>query len=165
MKLYKYLILLLFCSISQANDLQIRYGIGIFVPDTKNPTEIILVSLAHQRPFLKDLLVNKIELGAFSDSRSDLGRRSSGYIADSIGLRIQPFQGFYVESLWGLSALSHTDSWLGSHFQFMQDLGIGFVDSNSSTIGLSYKHISSAGLFLPNKGRDFIVIQIGIPLK
>lgn len=90
-------------------------------------------------------------------------RSSSGFLGYSVGLRVKA-QYIYVESLWGICGISHPDNtFLSGNFQFMQDLGIGFIDELGRSIGISYKHISNAGIQIPNKGRDALQIQVGIP--
>jgi|SRR5581483_378658 len=103
----------------------------------------------------------KYEAGLWADSNGD-GRSSSGYGAASLGL--EPRLGtFYVHSFWGLAYITNTDTQLSTNIEFMQDFGLGLRDSRGVGIGLGYKHVSNAGIKLPNRGRDFLCIQMQIP--
>lgn len=55
----------------------------------------------------------------------------------------------------GIGFISDTDVYLGGHLEFNHNLYIGIKDKHDKSIGLSYRHISNAGLFMPNVGRDF----------
>lgn len=166
-KVYKVVLMLatiVSLTISADPEIQTRYGVGVFVPNASNPAEVKLLSFALQDQF-GSMFIHKGEIGFYGDSRADLGRRTSGYLGYSLGVRVGPqLTGLYLETLWGVAAISHTDVWLGGNLQFMGDLAIGFQDRQGKCIGVAYKHISSAGIFMPNKGRDFLVIQVCVPL-
>ena len=83
------------------------------------------------------------------------GRKTSVYFAPAWGYRIVPFKGIYVEAYIGVGLISRPDSQLGGHFQIFHDVNFGFSQGGWG-LGLGFKHISSAGIYSPNKGRDFL---------
>lgn len=68
--------------------------------------------------------------------------------------------GVFARAVWGPALLTHRDADLGGNFQFNQDFTVGLRDSMSS-IGLGYKHISSAGFYKPNRGKDYMYLVLG----
>lgn len=105
--------------------------------------------------------IHQYEFGLFADA-SGHDRKSSGFGFYSVGVEVDP--GYMVlRSLWGIGLISTPDSMLGGMFQFTQDFLVGLRGKNGNTIGIDYKHISSAGIEIPNKGRDFMTIQVEIP--
>lgn len=138
-----------------------KYGLGIFNSAKNSKAEVKMVSVGHQSPIF-GYMIKQWEVGGWMDSRSDLGRKSSGFANGSIGVNID-IGNFYAQSLWGAGVVTTRDSMLGGNFQFNQDLGLGLKDSRGVGIGLNYKHISSAGIFKPNEGRDFFAIKLTIP--
>ena len=159
----KKLILLFLISLNaRGEDLSLKYGLGIAGSAKDSPSEVKVFSLTLQRPLIGNHLIDQYELGFFSDSRQDLGRQHSAFGFYSVGLNVDVGY-FYAQSLWGVGAITTPDAYLGGNFQFTQDLSAGIKDSSGYSIGLDYKHISSAGLELPNKGRDFMMIRLSLP--
>lgn len=158
----KLLLILLFCIPSFAGEIQARYGLGIEIPEPTYKAEVKHFSLAYQTD-LPPLFIEKTELGAWFDDNA--ARSSSAFISYSVGLRIK-VQYIFAECLWGGALISTPDNvFLSGHIQFMQDLGIGLIDELNRTIAITYKHISNAGIQLPNKGRDALQVQVGFPLE
>lgn len=137
-----------------------KYGVGVLSTADYGQAASKIFSLGYEDEFFGPL-ISQWELGVFSDS-SGHGRLSSGFGFYSIGVEVNPGY-LVVRSLWGAGLITCPDSMLGGNFQFTQDLLIGVRDNRRNMIGLVYKHISSAGLELPNKGRDFLTIQVEIP--
>lgn len=138
-----------------------KYGLGLKTKDQESISEVKMFSIGRQSPLLY-ILDQKWEVGMWSDQHGD-GRKSSGFGGWSMG--VEPKIGtFYVHSFWGVIGITTTDSMLGSNLQFMQDLGMGVRDARGVGIGVGYKHISDAGIKMPNKGRDFFFAQLQIPL-
>jgi hypothetical protein len=80
----------------------------------------------------------------------------------SLGLGVKVDAGHvFAAGVWGPSYYSSPDGYLGGRFQFNQDLTVGLQDS-FNTIGVGYKHISSAGIYKPNKGRDYLYFRLGV---
>lgn len=161
MKLFATLLLFLSTSVF-AGDFVGKYGVGIFVPDSQSPVEVKLFSAAYQDTFWKDVLLYQIEGGVFADAHGG-GRSSSGFAAASVGVRVTP-PVLYAESLWGAAFITSPDSMLSTFYEFTNDTCLGIHDDRGRAIGACYKHFSNAGIQLPNKGRDFILIQFHVPL-
>lgn len=136
-----------------------KYGVGTFLPDQKSKAEVKLFAVGYQNELL--FLDYKLETGLWADSGGS-NRSSAGFGAASLGL--EPHLGvFYIHSFWGLAFITDTDSMLSTHYQFMQDLGLGVGDNRGIRVGVGYKHISNAGIKSPNRGRDFLYINLQIP--
>lgn len=100
------------------------------------------------------------ELGAYVDNGGQ-GRRSAVVGKVQLGVKPGPETGLYGKAFIGPCVISATDVLLGGHGQFCTDVGIGVRD-RETFMGLGYMHISSAGLAKPNKGRDFVVLDMGV---
>lgn len=137
-----------------------RYGVGVFEDmGTASPTKAF--SLGYEEDWFGPF-VRQCELGLYADPRGSDGRRSGGYGFISAGVEVKA--GYLVlRSLWGLGAITHPDVRLGGPFQFAQDALVGVRGLNNNVIGINYKHISSAGIYSPNMGRDFVSVQVEIP--
>ncbi len=64
---------------------------------------------------------------------------------------------FYIEAGIGATVLNHAsfaDKDLGSAFQFGDHIGLGFLVTPQSRLGLRYSHFSNAGIKTPNPGLD-----------
>lgn len=157
----KYLLLLLLTTTVLADDLTVKYGPGVF-QSAKNGHETLNATLGYQKELLY-LLSYQIEVGGWSDKRIDLGRRSSMYGSYSIGSTVNASY-MYAEAFLGVAGITNPDSYLGGHFQFNNDLGIGFRDKYGKRIGINYKHMSSAGLYNPNVGRDFLLLKLSFDI-
>jgi hypothetical protein len=130
-----------------------------FVNANGNAHETKGLSLAYQSEFM--FFRTKLDGGMWWDSREG-GKPSAFGFA---GLGVEPQYGpIYVNFFQSVGLISHTDQYLGGHFQFMEEIGLGFRDLKEGTsVGLFYRHISNAGLTQINKGRDYIGIQVMIP--
>ena len=154
--------LALLSSTAYAGNLIGKYGLGIMVPDSRSVAEVKLFSLGYQHDYWKDLLLAQYELGVFADAHGE-NRKSSGYIAASTGIRVSP-GAVYAEVLWGVALITSPDSMLSTVYEFTNDTVIGLRDSRGRAFGIGYKHFSNAGIKLPNKGRDFILVHLQFPL-
>lgn len=137
------------------------YGVGVFQKESKSFADVKLFNIGTQWDLYK-LFKQKFEAGVWTDVKFE-NRRSSGYAAYSVGIRVEP-QFLYVESYWGAGLITHTDGMLSTNIQFMNDTGIGVQDNAGRFIGINYKHISNAGISYPNLGRDFLTIKVGFSL-
>jgi hypothetical protein len=156
---------LLVSSPCHADDFQeqsyVKYGVGVFSSALDSSVEVKTISAGHHWA-LGDLFITQVELGGWTDSRCDLKRSGSFFTDAAFGVSVNAGY-FYAQTLFGGAFLSATDSYLGSHLQFNEDMGIGIKDARGVGVGVSYKHMSSAGIFKPNTGRDFGTIQVTIP--
>ncbi len=138
-----------------------KYGLGLFNSAKDSAVEVKTLSIGRQKQ-MGSHFVWQWEAGVWSDSRRDQGRSSSFFGNMGMGLNVDA-KNVYAQALWGIAAISNTDAYLGGRAQFNQDFSIGLKDSKGVRIGVSYKHISSAGIFEPNIGRDFATIRLAVP--
>lgn len=160
----KYLLgfILLFSSISQAYELGLKYGVGFGLPNATDNTEAKLLSFEASNE-LGSLLRHKLSLGAWFDPHPEFSRTSAAFGAYSVGLRVEAGY-LYLENYFGLALISSTDSMLSSTFEFTEEVGAGIKDNKGRFLGIEYRHFSNGGLQLPNKGRDFVLINTGVEI-
>ena len=145
----------------RSRQLFLKYGVGFGSSAKERAVEVKTASIGKQRQFF--IFIDQWEVGGWFEQSNDPSRKSSGFIDYSVGLNVDAGY-LYVQSLWGVAAITTKDSYLGGNFQFNQDFSLGVKDARGVAIGLNYKHMSSAGIFTPNVGRDFISIRLGVPL-
>lgn len=133
---------------------QIRYGIGI-----GNSGKASIISGGYVDDIIGPL-VQQYEFGAYFVPTNIMGAKSSAFGGYSIGLDTRP-DNVVIRATSGVAIVTSPDAVLGGPIQFNHDLFLGVNDSSSS-IGLCYKHISSAGIYSPNLGRDFLMVQASI---
>ena len=150
-------ILFLMPNTGLADAVLFRYGLGFGAPAQVGRGEIKWFSIGLEKEHDRPEIVSLAELGVIADMKESLNRRSSVFASYGVGTKMQlgPVQTRYV---WGVGYLSHPDGLLSSHFQFTHDLTFGLYDRKSG-LSLGYKHISNAGITLPNRGRDFITLR------
>lgn len=100
------------------------------------------------------------EVGGYVDNVGG-GRRGSALGKVQIGVKPGPDTGIFGKVFTGPCLLTNTDTYLSSNVQFCTDFGIGVRDAYSF-VAVTYSHISNAGLKLPNKGKDFLVMEAGL---
>lgn len=151
------LALLALTSTAQA-DLTLSVGVGKnIMKQNGTPFErMVAVGFEHEFPvgvFLRP------EAGYFLDTSGKT--LSSIWVAPLLGVRAKSKVGPALHLAVGPGYLQNPDSTLGGHFQFSLEGGIALEDENLA-IGLVWKHLSSAGINMPNQGRDFICAQVRI---
>lgn len=137
---------------------------GLLLKYMVNPTHPSMekgLAVGRQTEF--SVLEVKTEGGFWIDNTKKPGAKSSAFIQGSLG--VEPTAGaFYANVFQGIAAISSPDSVLGGPVQFVEEAGVGIRDKDKFVgVGIFYKHISSAGIFKPNLGRDFFGIQVFIP--
>ena len=158
----KWILSLLLITVPVQADSIVKYGLGVGSSAKNSNTEVKTISIAYQENAFGPIIY-QLEGGIWTDSRSDVKRKGSGFGDAGIGFNIDAGN-LYCQTVVALAIITDTDSMLGSHFQFNNDLAIGLKDRDGNSIGLNYKHISNAGLVSPNIGRDFIMMRLAIPL-
>lgn len=99
------------------------------------------------------------EAGYFEDISGN--GKSSFWAAPLFGVRALSKVGPELHIAFGPGYLQNPDQILGGHFQFSLEGGLGITSLDGKTyIGVAWKHLSSAGIEMPNQGRDFLVIQL-----
>jgi len=156
-KLLPLLLFLAFSSLASADAVvNVGVGKGIFgAPGT--PFERS-VSGGYQWVIGTDFFVRP-EAGWFEDLSGH--GESSLWVSPLIGVRTISHFGPELHIAVGPAYLQNPDQVLGGHFQFSLEGGVGISDGKTS-LGLEWKHLSSAGIEMPNQGRDFISIQLRI---
>ncbi len=134
----------------------LKVGVGL----NSDPSSVRTLFVGYQRP-LTQLLFYQLELGALKDNHDAYGIRV--LTSASIGVSTVSSSGIYIKVFFGPSFLSHPDDRLSGHFQFNNDFELGIKGTNDISIGLNYKHISNAGIVMPNLGRDLLLIKIQLP--
>lgn len=152
------LIALLLLQSVQADDYSFRMGPGIV--DGKQTGTVKTFSFRQETPLVYSLQT-ALEGGFWNDTEAS--RHSSAFALGQVGVKPGSETGLYGSAFIGVAALSHTDSLLGGHVQFVENIGLGVRDEMTFT-SVDYRHFSSAGLSKPNKGRDFFVFSVGIRL-
>lgn len=90
---------------------------------------------------------------------------TSGYAFVQFGSVLHPFDWMYVDHYFGPGYVMKGNSKIAEGLNFSMHIGIGWRDPmKGTTIGMNWKHISNAGIRKPNKGMDFVLIQVGIPI-
>lgn len=146
-----------------AGDITFKYGLGFDQPNQDGVAETKYISLGYINPISR-IFNNKFDLGAWFDSLdADKLKRSSGFVSDSLGIRVEPGY-FYGETYFGASYITQVDSQLGTQFEFTEELGFGIKDNKGKWCGFEYRHFSNAGMSQINKGRDFFLFNVGFNL-
>ena len=157
------LLLLLASSQAHAGDFFYKYGVGIFRSADYGFGETKFASLGLQGN-VSGPMIWQLEGGGFFDNAGPgSGRGSSAFGNFSMGLEARPGY-FFIQSLWGVGGITHPDAMLGGPFEFNQDLIIGVKDFWGVGFALDYKHMSSAGIYNPNVGRDGLLLRASVRL-
>lgn len=157
----KYLLLIIFIfsfsSYAQEDQIVLDGGLGIFHSGERGLSETKLFSLGVQEDLwgpLKDRAI----VGGWIDV-TGAGKSSSAFAGGQLGFEVNR-DGLVAGIFSGPTIISSPDVLLGGHFQFMDDLHLGIQDEHDNYFGVFYRHLSSAGLEMPNIGRDVIGIEI-----
>lgn len=153
--------LFVFSSFAKA-DTVAKYGIGVARSADGGYSTTKHLSLSRQS-VAYGMFVQQIELGFWTDSARWQGRSGSVYGDYSVGLETQTVSGIYAQTLVGPALISSPDAYLGGYFQINTEATLGIRGENGISIGLLYKHLSSAGIYKPNVGRDFLLFRVGVP--
>lgn len=146
------LFILLFSLNSFADEVTMRFGVEP-VKKQNSFSDVKHLSIGLEAD-LKENVYYKFDLGYWADKRK--GAENSFYFAPALGLTISPWI-FKAKVYAGVAAISETDTYLGGHFQFYEGVYLGIFEGKAS-IGLDLFHLSSAGLYSPNIGRNFFTL-------
>jgi hypothetical protein len=134
------------------------FGLGMFNSAIKSPAEVKVVNVGYRSHIISGIYW-QFKGGVWGDSGGN-GRKGGGYLSSGPGLTVD-LKPFEIRSGWGLAAISHPDAYLGGHIpQFNGELYLGVRDRKGNGVGFQLEHISSAGIFEPNKGRDFLILVL-----
>lgn len=146
-------LIFLFCLHADASDLVLRFGIEP-VKKSGSYSDVKQLSLGYEAS-ISDNTFWKIDVGYWTDNRTNAS--DAAYLAPALGLVIRPWI-FKMKVFAGFAAISDTDNYLGGHFQFYEGLYLGLFEGKAS-IGFDLFHLSSAGLYAVNKGRNFFTLS------
>jgi hypothetical protein len=161
MKYLLALFLLFLSTCSFADEAFVGYGLGVSESAVNSKAETKMVYIG-EREFLLNGIYWQNKLGFWGDGSGNPNRSSSFYGSSGLGLELD-LQPLELHSGYGLAAISSPDEYLGGRFpQFQGEAGAMLRDKKGDGIGLTYTHISSAGLVTPNQGRDFVTLELSI---
>lgn len=153
------LCILLFCSVVQADEGFMSFGVGAFNSAKEHTGEVKAGNLGLREEIYQGIYW-QYKLGYWGDGSGDPTRKGSFYASTGPGMLID-LRPLELRAGYGLAAISTPDSYLGGRFpQFNGEIYAGLRDHRGNGIGLQYEHISSAGIVTPNQGRDFMVLQL-----
>jgi hypothetical protein len=141
---------------AQDDQIFVDGGLGVFNSGKNSLSETKTLAIGLQED-LWGPLKQRGAVGAWLDNAGQ-GKSSSAFASGQLGFEVD-HQGLIGGIFSGPAVISNTDVLLGGHFQFMEDLHLGIQDRNNY-IGVFYRHLSSAGLEMPNIGRDLVGIEI-----
>lgn len=102
----------------------------------------------------------KAEIGAIEDLRPNSAHQD--YVAFGPGVDFY-YKNLFLSVFMSGSFISPKDSYLGGHFQFHEDLYFGIKTNSDIRISTFFKHISSAGIYTPNRGKNSTGLCLSIP--
>ncbi|CAM6003922.1 unnamed protein product [Sphagnum balticum] len=160
MKKYALLVALLVATPVFAQDeFLIDAGLGAFstIGDTLAQVKFGKIGLQED---LWYALKQRFNVGGWLDARD--GMANSGFAGYQLGFVVQ--NDIYEMSIFsGPSVITSPDTSLGGRFQFNETVFFGIKDKLGNSIGAAYNHFSSAGIEMPNLGKDFLCLEIKFP--
>ena len=157
----KYLLLFLLATQAFADEAFVDYGLGVGPSAISSEIETKNVDVGYRYYFIKSLYwQNKI--GYWDDNSGNPIRSSSLYTTSGLGILFS-LSHVEVRSGIGLAFITAPDGYLGGVVpNFNENLGVGIRDDDGAGFGLEYNHLSSAGIYSPNIGRDFINLEFSL---
>jgi len=155
--MFKYIVficLIIYSTPIRADNALVDFGVGV-----GNSSGSRILSVGVQEDLLTVFKVRWIT-GGWLDRSND--RSSSGYVFGQMGAEID--SGSVLTSVFiGPGLITEKDDLLGGNIEFLSSLNIGLQDKNRNYLGVGYRHVSNAGLYEPNIGRDFVVLEFMCP--
>lgn len=148
-----------FTSRSEAAEYSVKFGPSIQNDSTNGSSKLFGIRRQESISFG---IHSAFELGGYVDN-GGAGRKGAALFKAQLGVTPGPEVGTFAKAFFGPCLISARDTQLGGYGQFCSDIGIGIRDRDSS-VTIGYGHISSAGLALPNHGRDFLMFELGLSL-
>ena len=151
------LILLFYSSQTHAQEIFLSYGLGAFNSSASLPSPTINGGYRYE---LYNGFYWHLTGGYWKDNSTDPTRKSSAYFSTGPGLLVD-LNPVEIRNSVGLAAITNPDGYLGGSFpEFNEEIYVGLRDRHGNGIGVKYDHISSAGIYQPNIGRDFIMLEV-----
>jgi len=150
-------LLLIFDKGADADEMYLTGALGVFNSGKSSLSETKFANVGYRSPL--GMFTQQVEIGGWID-RFGQGRADSAYTAYQVGWQVDA--PLIARIMTGPCMITTPDVYLGGRLNFKEDLYVGEEDSQGRTIGIKYNHISSAGIYTPNIGRDALGVEIGI---
>lgn len=134
------------------------FGVGVANSAKHGPGEVKTYNLGYREDLIEGFYWQG-KAGLWGLGANSEGQKSSGYGTTGLGFRVD-FTPVEFHAGWSAGLITTPDSFLGGVFEFQGDLGVTLRDRHGNGIGLAYTHLSSAGIYSPNLGRDFGVLEL-----
>lgn len=141
--LIKILMCLLLPNIAFSDDI-VRLG-----PNLNDNTPGSFFGYAYRGSLYNDVIIHQLEGSIWF-----LSNKVSVNAFYKIGPQLKLDNGLYSDILIGAGGVSLTDHKLSSHFEFSEEIEVGY-----KRVGIGFMHVSNAGLSNPNSGRDFLLLN------
>ena len=141
----------------------IIYSPGMILTPSINRTAFLNVS--YQRGFDAESpgpYFYRLSGGAYSNRA--VGTYLTSIFSAELGIRVGGDSGPYGTVTTGFARIGQPDRLVSTNFQFLQGASLGLMDKNGAGLGVAFKHISNAGIKLPNFGYNFLALEVTLPL-
>jgi len=159
---YLTILLLLWSSVclGQQDQVVVDGGLGVFGTEGDSLPQVKFGKVGIEEDLWYNLK-QRFNAGTWLDSRGN-GRISSAFGGYQLGFEVT--NEVLQCSIWsGPTLITSPDIALGGPLQFNETLFLGVVDKNENSIGIAYNHFSSAGIYQPNLGKDFMGLEVKFP--
>ncbi len=140
------------------DEIYLTGAVGVFNSGKSSLSETKYANLGYRTSL--GLFKQGFELGGWVDRVP--GRSDSAYCAYQLGWEVVTNGGFIGRVMTGPAVITTPDEYLGGRFQLKDDIYLGIKDDSGRTFGVKYNHLSSAGIYPINIGRDFFGLEIGL---
>lgn len=155
--LIAYCTALLLMSDGQAGELVLDGGVGVFNSGKTSLSETKMLTLGVQEGVTGPLQARLVG-GGWIDNAGG-GKGGSALASGQLGFEVNN-NGTVFGIFSGPTVISSPDVLLGGRFQFMDDIHLGIQDKQGNYEGVMYRHLSSAGIYPVNIGRDVIALEL-----
>jgi len=128
-------------------------NLGLTVSKGIEETPGNYVELHYNSPILNCFLLEGTA-GYFSEP-------DRGIFSVGAGLDVPVHENVYVQGVAGPAYLTKETDRLGGNFQFLLKGRVG-ITVDRFKVGALYSHISSAGIYEPNQGNDYLGLELGV---
>ena len=145
---------------AQGDQIVIDAGLGILNSEGSSLSQNKFAKIGVEEDLWYNLK-QKINVGEWLDNRG-YGYSNSAFTGYQLGFEVS--NEVLEASVWsGPTLIGAPDAALGGPIQFNETIYLGIVDKDKNSIGMVYNHFSSAGIYVPNLGRDYLGLEIKWP--
>ena len=137
-------------------------GLGIFNTAGDTLPQVKFMKMGMQED-LWGPLKQRFVGGAWADS-SGGGRMSGGFTGYQFAFEVTNSV-LQASIASGPVLISTPDTSLGGVFQLNESIFLGVADKSHDSIGIVYNHFSSAGIEMPNLGKDYLGLEVKFPIS